>query len=443
MCAGADSPMPINAKRIARNTVWLYLRHLISFAAGIAALGIVVKPLGVDGFGLFSAVSGVAGAICFFGSALGETFRKFLSREIGTANEKNVRQVFATALGLTLASVIFALVVLETVGCVFVFHVLSIPSGSEGVAFFCYECAIGVALSGVLRIPFESLIYAHERMSRFAAASAVEALCAGLTVAVTVLAPQSLRLTAYVVMSALGEVVLLVVFAVLSRRFAGFGLRPALRTRIRAEMMEFVSCGLVRAFSVALEYIGIGLLVNVFAGVAFSATWKLATQVGSALYVLVGNFHLSFAPQMMRLHADEDRRRLAGMVVRTSAVSFSVMLCAAVPVMVFAPELVRAWVGTPPPQVAAFIRALAVHFIFDALNGPLHCGITAISNAPRYQLTVAFVKVFGFLLAFAALAFGFPPWFAPAGMAFANSISFVYRTLVFRSFVRIVRNQAI
>ena len=443
MCAAVDSPVHINARRIARNTVWLYLRHLISFAAGIAALGFVVKPLGVEGFGLFSAVSGVAGAICFFGSALGESFRKFLSRKIGVSDEDAVGAVFATALGLTLVSVAVAFVVLETVGCAFVFHVLSIPAGSEGVALFSYECAIGVALSGVLRTPFESLIYSHERMGRFAAASVFEALCVGLTATLTVLAPPDARLSMYVVTSLFGEAALLVLFAGLARGLGGFGLRPALCSGIRGEMVEFFSCGLVRAFSVALEYIGIGILVNDFAGVAFSATWKLATQVGSALYVLVGNFHLSFAPQMMRLHADEDRRRLAGMVVRTSAVSFSVMLCAAVPVMVFAPELVRVWVGTPPPQVAAFIRALAVHFIFDALNGPLHCGITAISNAPRYQLTVAFVKVFGFLLAFAALAFGFPPWFAPVGMAFANSISFVYRTLVFRSFVRIARSQAI
>ena len=441
MRADADSPVHINASRIARNTVWLYLRHLISFTAGIAAIGIVVKPLGVDGFGLFSAVSGVAGAICFFGSALGETFRKFLSREIGISGEHEVRQVFATALGLTLTSVIVAFVVLQTVGCAFVFHVLSIPAGIEGSVFLCYECAICVALSGVLRVPFESLIYANERMSRFARAGLFEALCVALTVMVTMLVPQGHRLTAYVAMSVVGEVALLVFLAVMARGFEGFGMHPALRTRIRAEMTEFFFYGLSRAFSVALEYIGIGLLVNVFAGVAFSATWKLATQVGSALYVLVGNFHLSFAPQMMRLYADSDRRRLVNMVVRTSTVSLSVILCAAVPVMVFAPELVQVWVGVPPPQTAAFIRALAVHFVFDALNGPLHCGITAIGNAPRYQLVVAAVKVFGFLLAFMALAFGLSPWFAPAGMAFANSISFAYRVIVFRSFSRIIRSR--
>ena len=49
----------IDARRIARNTGWLYVRLCIVTFSGLASVRIVMNALGVSGFGVYSAVSGV------------------------------------------------------------------------------------------------------------------------------------------------------------------------------------------------------------------------------------------------------------------------------------------------------------------------------------------------------------------------------------------------
>lgn len=427
-----SSEAAVDARRIARNTGWLCLCRLIVMAADVVAVGIVLKALGVDDFGLFAAVSCVSTLICFFGSSLGETSRKFISRERGT--ESGIGGVFAALLALMLCTAVLVVAVAGCAGLPFVLRAMSFPAGRASVAFGCYACAVGVSFLQLLRIPFESLIFAQEHMRRFVGAAVLEGVWTIAAACALHGMPMEARLPSFALMTLAGEGALLAFFVLKSRDLDGFGLHPSFRSPHVREIFVFFFCGLSRAASVTLEFVGTGILINVYAGVAFNATWKLATKVGSALYVPVGNLFLSVTPQMMRLHAAADRPRLVRLVVRSGLASF-LLMSVAVPVIVFAPELVRLWVGTPPPQVVAFIRALAVHFIFDSLNLPLHFGITAIGSAPRYHVFVSLVKVAGFAVSFVILASGRPPWLVPAVIAGANGFLFLCRIVVFRTLV--------
>ena len=50
-----------NNKRIAKNTIALYIRTLITLAVGLFTSRVVLNVLGVDNFGIYNVVGGVVG----------------------------------------------------------------------------------------------------------------------------------------------------------------------------------------------------------------------------------------------------------------------------------------------------------------------------------------------------------------------------------------------
>ena len=48
-----------NSRRIARNTVYLYLRMLVMLVIGLVTYRIIIRSLGVTDYGVYSAVGGV------------------------------------------------------------------------------------------------------------------------------------------------------------------------------------------------------------------------------------------------------------------------------------------------------------------------------------------------------------------------------------------------
>ena len=53
-----------NSRRIARNTVYLYVRMLVMLVIGLVTYRIIIRSLGVTDYGVYSAVGGVVSMLC-------------------------------------------------------------------------------------------------------------------------------------------------------------------------------------------------------------------------------------------------------------------------------------------------------------------------------------------------------------------------------------------
>ena len=65
-----------NNKRIAKNTVVLYIRMLVVMGVTLFTSRIVLQALGVEDFGLYNVVGGVVGLFSFFAFFNGEMHPK-------------------------------------------------------------------------------------------------------------------------------------------------------------------------------------------------------------------------------------------------------------------------------------------------------------------------------------------------------------------------------
>ena len=59
-----------STKRIAKNTIILYMRMVIVMLIGLYTSRIVLKSLGVEDFGLYNVIGGVVGLFAFFRTSM-------------------------------------------------------------------------------------------------------------------------------------------------------------------------------------------------------------------------------------------------------------------------------------------------------------------------------------------------------------------------------------
>ena len=71
-----------NNKRIAKNTIMLYLRMFLTMVVGLYTSRVVLQTLGVEDFGIYGVVGGVVGMLGFLNSAMSGATSRFLTFEL-------------------------------------------------------------------------------------------------------------------------------------------------------------------------------------------------------------------------------------------------------------------------------------------------------------------------------------------------------------------------
>ena len=77
-----------NNKRIAKNTLVLYLRMLITLGVGLYTSRVVLNTLGVEDYGVYNIVGGVVAMFGFLNSTMSGAVQRFLSTALGEGSQK-------------------------------------------------------------------------------------------------------------------------------------------------------------------------------------------------------------------------------------------------------------------------------------------------------------------------------------------------------------------
>ena len=94
-----DSPTPTEEpissnKRIAKNTIFLYFRMLITMAVGLYSSRVVLNTLGVEDYGINSVVGGVVAMFSLISASISGSIGRFITYELGTGNIEKLKKVF-------------------------------------------------------------------------------------------------------------------------------------------------------------------------------------------------------------------------------------------------------------------------------------------------------------------------------------------------------------
>lgn len=83
-----------NTKRIAKNTLMLYVRMLFGMLISLYTSRVVLQALGVEDYGIYNVVGGVVAMFSMVSSSLSSSVSRFLTFELGKGDMEGLKKFF-------------------------------------------------------------------------------------------------------------------------------------------------------------------------------------------------------------------------------------------------------------------------------------------------------------------------------------------------------------
>lgn len=157
-----------NNKRIAKNTIFLYIRMLIIMLVTLFTSRIILQSLGVEDYGIYNLVAGVTAMFTFLNGALSDATQRYLTFELGRGEDGDVNKIFSLCMILHIIMAVVVVIITEVVGLWFMYNKLQIPAERMDAAFWLFQFSVASMFIMFVSVPYNALIIAHERMKAFA-----------------------------------------------------------------------------------------------------------------------------------------------------------------------------------------------------------------------------------------------------------------------------------
>ena len=105
-----------NNKRIAKNTLLLYVRMILIMIISLFTSRVNLQSLGVEDFGIYNVVGGVVAMFSVISGTLATAISRFITFELGRNNDKKMNIVFSTSVTIQLFLAVFIVIIAEIVG---------------------------------------------------------------------------------------------------------------------------------------------------------------------------------------------------------------------------------------------------------------------------------------------------------------------------------------
>lgn len=281
-------------KRIAKNTMLLYLRMMFTMAVSLYTSRIVLNVLGVEDYGIYNVVGGVVAMFSFINSSMTSATQRYITFAIGRGEFKRLQSVFSTALQIHFLISVLVIILGETIGVWFLYNVMQIPCERMVAAFWVLQFSIVATAVMMVCIPYSADIIAHEKMSAFAYISILES-CLKLAVVYILLVFYYDKLILYAFFILVVQLIVCVCYCFYCRKhFEESRYKHLWNKGLFKEMTGFAGWSMFGNLSAVLYGQGLNILLNVFYGPIVNAARAVAVQVQNAIQQFVGNFQIGF-----------------------------------------------------------------------------------------------------------------------------------------------------
>ena len=400
-----------NTKRIAKNTLMLYVRMLFSMLVSLYTSRVVLNALGVEDYGIYNVVGGFVVMFSLISSSLSASVSRFLTFELGRGDMERLKETFSTSLliHLVLAGVVFVLA--ETVGIWFLNTQMTIPAERLYAANWVFQASVLSFMFGLSSVPYNASITSHERMSAFAYIGILDVVLRLLIVLFIAYAPfQFDRLIVYsLLLVCVGMSLQCIYLWYCRKNFEECRFRLHFNKERWKEMSAFAGWNFIGCTAGLLKDQGVNILLNLFMGPVVNAARGIAVSVNTAVSGFAGNFMAAVNPQITKSYAAEDREYMFSLVERGSRFSFYIMLILALPILFETEFILTLWLKQFPEHTVNFVRLILLLTLCDVLSNTLITLQLATGKIRYYQIAVGGVLLMNFPLSYLCLWMGFPP----------------------------------
>lgn len=397
-------------RRIAKNTILLYIRTLITMAVSLYTSRVILNVLGCENYGIYNVVGGAISMFSIFSGSIAGAISRFITFGLGKRDVENLKNIFSTSVNIQFVLSFFVFIATETIGVWLLNTTLNIPPDRMYAANWVLQFSILSFIIGLISIPYNACIIAHEHMKVFAYMGILEVVLKLIFVVALYFSPVE-KLILYSFLLFLIGLILRIIYGVYCKRnFEECVYRFSIDKTLFKDMVGFASWGFFGNTAYVFNIQGVNILMNVFFGVAFNAARGIVSQVEGAVMQFVQNFTTAISPQITKSYAAGDREYMFSLVCRGAKFSFLLLLYFLIPIELEVDVLLKLWLGFVPENASLFLQLSLIGAAITVLGNTGFTAIMATGNIRNYQLIITLVGCLVFPLTWMVYKLGYPAY---------------------------------
>ena len=400
-----------NNKRIAKNTLFLYARMLITLVVQLYTSRVILDILGASDYGIYNVVGGVVTMFAFLSGTMATATQRFMTYAIGKNDIKDLRETFVTSNMILWGIAIVVIFLVESIGLWMLFEKLNIPVDRLDAAFWVFQLSVVSLFINIISVPYNAAIIAHQKMSVFAGFGLIDIFLRLVIVLMLGTISSYDRLIIYSAAIVILSLMLRIFYAIYcNRHFEECSNNTMKYNKEKGKLMlSFFGWNTIGAFSYVTKEQGINILINIFFGTIINAARGITAQVTGAVQGFITNFQLAMNPQITTYYAQKDYDNLFSLVKNGAKFSLFLYFVLALPLFLDLDYILNLWLVNVPDHTASFVRLTFILMMTEALSSPVITCLLAIGKVKWYQIIVGGLLILNLPISYCALKLGYAP----------------------------------
>lgn len=375
-------------RRIARNTLFLYLRMFITMGVSIYTSRVILTVLGVEDYGIYNVVGGLVLMLGFMNATMSGTTQRFLNYEMGRREAGRLSETFAATWKIHCWLAAVLVIIGETLGLWLVNHYLVFAPERLYAANVVFQLSLVGAVLSVLAVPFSGAMFAHERMGIFAIIQ-LSASLAKLGIALLlVFVKDTDHLITFTALMVLVQLMQLVWFASYSvSRFSECGFSFKAPSSLVKKLLKYSGADLTGSTFCIVGTQGILVVINRIGGTVLNAAAGVATTVSGALNQFGQTIIMAFRPQIIAEYAAGNYPRMTTLMANCARYSVLLYGVFALPVFLEMDYILEIWLKVVPAHAASFCRIVLISSAIALCNQTLNAGMHATGDILKFSIS--------------------------------------------------------
>ena len=381
-----------NNKRIAKNTLFLYIRMIFVLLVSLYSTRAILNALGVVDYGIYNVVAGFVLMFAFLNSSMTNTIQRFFNFERGNSNSDNLNKVYITSLQIQITLGIITVVLLEIIGIWYINNKMVIPVDRISAAMCVFQFSVISLFLLILQIPYGAAVVAHEKMGFYAIVSMVDVILKLFIAFILPYIPYD-RLIYYGIFMLIISIANIFLYFVYAKK--NF---EEIRYHHVFYRQQFISM------------------------LAFSG-WN-AYQVQAALSGFTENIAVAFKPQLVESYAKNEFERTKNLMFCMSRLCYLMVFVLSLPISIEIEYILNMWLGGEVPEYTSiFTNLILLNMLLGSLNLPISQAIQAVGKIRIYQTVRSVIVISALPVSWLILADGTPAYMVFVVLIIVNLIN--------------------
>lgn len=418
----------VNKKQIAKNTIFLYLRMLLTTVVGLYTSRVVLGTLGVEDFGTYGLVGGVVSMFSFLNMAAGGATTRFLTYEMGRGRNGRVSDVFSTSFIVHAIIAVIVAILVATIGLWFLWNKLSIPEGRMQAATIVLICSVFSMAINVTQEPYNADLIAHEKFDVYAYVELLNVTLKLVIVYLLVIGDFDKLILYAFLQLAVSFVIAMIYRMYCLKHFQESRLHWIWDKKLLKPMLSYSGWDLFGTMTLTTKTQGTQFLINMFFGVVFNAASSIAATVEGTIASLSTNMLAAFRPQIVKQYSAGNHLQSIELIYQAGKFATLLLALLAIPFIIEMDYIMELWLKTPPEYASCFSRIMFISGIINMSAIAVFYGVGAHGKMGPVAICSGFCNLFQLFLLWLFYYFS-----APVETAYVLGIFFTLCSLTIRS----------